>query len=281
MRKSLPGNLLEGRMEFAVFGLGDSSYPKFNYAAKKLYKRLLSLGATPLPLARGDGDHQHYLGLDGALSPWLESFQAILLKKYPLPDGMELNLQDLPEPTFRFDFLKNADTLQETAEVLENTATRAASSLSTCVKVLRNERITPETHFQDVRLVEFSSSTTLNYAPGDVMMLKPENLPDPVDDAVRFFGWQDFADTPFEITSRQPGSFPIPFIHWFLDIPVPHHLRKVWTIRRLLKQRLDLFGRPRRYLFELLQHFASVPEHMEKLSEFASSSGQVFQIAIG
>ena len=35
LRKSLPADSLCS-MEFSVFGLGDSSYPKFNYCAKKL-----------------------------------------------------------------------------------------------------------------------------------------------------------------------------------------------------------------------------------------------------
>lgn len=34
---------------------------RFNYPAKKLYKRLQQLGAN-LMIQRGDGDDQHYLG---------------------------------------------------------------------------------------------------------------------------------------------------------------------------------------------------------------------------
>lgn len=36
-------------------------YPSFNYPSKKLYKRLLQLGANML-IERGDCDDQHYLG---------------------------------------------------------------------------------------------------------------------------------------------------------------------------------------------------------------------------
>ena len=38
-------DLLEDR---ATFGLGESSYPKYNYAAMRLHRRLAMLGATPL-----------------------------------------------------------------------------------------------------------------------------------------------------------------------------------------------------------------------------------------
>lgn len=47
LRKDLPKNSLKN-LNFGVIGLGDSRYPMFNYVAKKLHKRLLILGATPL-----------------------------------------------------------------------------------------------------------------------------------------------------------------------------------------------------------------------------------------
>jgi sulfite reductase alpha subunit-like flavoprotein len=44
LRKELPPNSLSG-LNFSVFGLGDSSYKKFNSMAKKLTTRLTQLGA--------------------------------------------------------------------------------------------------------------------------------------------------------------------------------------------------------------------------------------------
>jgi sulfite reductase alpha subunit-like flavoprotein len=45
LRKSLPEDILE-EVNFALFGLGDSSYEKFNYAGKVLGRRMESLGAA-------------------------------------------------------------------------------------------------------------------------------------------------------------------------------------------------------------------------------------------
>lgn len=75
LRKKLSALQLE-HVLFAIFGLGDSSYPKyvplrcglptsnhtrFNWAARKLNKRLVQLGATEFfPL--GEGDEQHEEG---------------------------------------------------------------------------------------------------------------------------------------------------------------------------------------------------------------------------
>jgi sulfite reductase alpha subunit-like flavoprotein len=44
LRKDLPKNSLEN-LNFTVFGLGDSSYDKFNAMAKKVTNRLVDLGA--------------------------------------------------------------------------------------------------------------------------------------------------------------------------------------------------------------------------------------------
>ena len=57
LRRSLPSNSLQN-MKYAVFGLGDSSYPKYNTCARKLYKRLEHLGAQSLvPIGLGDDQH--------------------------------------------------------------------------------------------------------------------------------------------------------------------------------------------------------------------------------
>ncbi len=60
LRRELPPTSLQ-KLRFAVLGLGDSSYEKFNFVGKKLYRRLLQLGAQPIH-RRGDADDQHRLG---------------------------------------------------------------------------------------------------------------------------------------------------------------------------------------------------------------------------
>lgn len=47
LRKSLPADSLCG-LQYAVLGLGDTSYDKFNFVAKRLNKRLQQLGARPV-----------------------------------------------------------------------------------------------------------------------------------------------------------------------------------------------------------------------------------------
>ena len=70
LRKDLPSNSLT-QINFAVFGLGDSSYEFFNAMATKLTKRLLQLGATQM-IETGLGDYQHDFEYQGEFDPWLE-----------------------------------------------------------------------------------------------------------------------------------------------------------------------------------------------------------------
>lgn len=75
LRRKLPPTHLED-VDFTIFGLGDTSYPRFghiwivlsmrvtkvlfrfNWAARKLYKRLIQLGANET-YPRGEADEQH------------------------------------------------------------------------------------------------------------------------------------------------------------------------------------------------------------------------------
>ncbi|CAF4451138.1 unnamed protein product, partial [Adineta steineri] len=65
MRRSVsPGAL--SHIHYGLIGLGDSTYPKFNYVAKKLSKRLQQLGAQSI-CERVLADEQHPHGIDGCV----------------------------------------------------------------------------------------------------------------------------------------------------------------------------------------------------------------------
>lgn len=81
LMRSLGQLWLEG-MHYALFGLGDSGYHKFNIVAKKLDKRLCDLGAHPI-IERGLGDDQHRSGYEAALDPWLTLLWTTLKETFP------------------------------------------------------------------------------------------------------------------------------------------------------------------------------------------------------
>ncbi|KAJ2902728.1 hypothetical protein MKZ38_000154 [Zalerion maritima] len=87
LRKRLSPTCLE-RLRFAAFGLGDSKYPEFNFAIRKLHKRLYQLGAKPF-LETGEADEQHPEGVDGTFLQWAEDLSNRAIQAHPLPEGID------------------------------------------------------------------------------------------------------------------------------------------------------------------------------------------------
>ncbi len=67
--------------------------------------------------------------------------------------------------------------------------------------LIRYQRVTSVDHFQDTRSVEFDISTEINFDPGDVCMIQPQNLDENVDRFVQLFSHFD-VDAEFDILTR-------------------------------------------------------------------------------
>jgi len=168
LRSDLPNDILED-LHFAVFGLGDSTYEKFCWPAKKLSRRLVALGSTQI-CHRGEGDDQHYFGLvvtpatpvladfcadnivariDGALNPWIDQLSSALLEMYPLPDcAIPATVSGLPPP--RVIMKPNDGTNSGIPDPL------SLDKRFHLAKLRYNRRITSPDWYQDVRHIEFS-----------------------------------------------------------------------------------------------------------------------------
>jgi sulfite reductase (NADPH) flavoprotein alpha-component len=136
-------------LKFAVLGLGDSSYPKFNEIGRLLDARLAELGASRW-LARGEAD----LDLETIATPWIE--QAVALARDALRAAPPLaTVTPLRPPT--------------NAPVWSREHPFAA-------ELLVNQRITGRGSNKDVRHIEISlEGSGLNYEPGDALGVWPRN----------------------------------------------------------------------------------------------------------
>lgn len=85
-------------------------------------------------------------------------------------------------------------------------------------RLTKNERMTDPKHFQDVRLLEFehvSSTTTeqavegqgLNYCPGDVLCLKPQNSDVDVERFLARMGWANDKHRVLTLASQDTSTF--------------------------------------------------------------------------
>ncbi|KAF2204266.1 sulfite reductase flavo protein alpha-component [Delitschia confertaspora ATCC 74209] len=270
-------------VRFASFGLGDTSYPKFNWAHRKLYNRLIQLGAQPI-CDRGEADEQHPEGIDGSFLPWSIHLRQRLLEEYPLPDGVEPIPDDvLLEPKWLLDFAEATKTDAQTDGMLKTLTSTLTSAFigedhpevpspgllnipgGLTAEIRANERITPSTHWQDVRHLVLDISSFHPYTPGDVLTIYPKNFPSDVNEFIKIMQWEAIADEPLEfITSSSTSLSTLPLL---LQNRAPES--KV-TLRTLLTNCLDIMAIPRRSFFAHLAHFTQDEFQRDRLLEFTN-----------
>lgn len=172
-------------------------------------------------------------------------------------------------PSFKIAFVVEPSTV-----MLDERRDKESSNLLRG-RVLKNLRLTQESHFQDIRHLEIEitkpetlslSDTKITYNSGDALALRPHNTASRVNDFLELMNWQEVADRPLNIEPTRT------------DTKIPSHLSTYsasqLTLRTLLTHHLDIHGRPRRYFFQLLSFFATSEQHTERLIELASTEGQ-------
>lgn len=268
MRRNLPHDSL-CQLNHAVLGLGDSSYQKFNFVAKKLHKRLLQLGSTSL-MNVGLADDSHDLGPDAVVYSWMDKLWERLLAMYPLLDSQEIIPSDIrPPPRFRVTFVDGNNRGYPNGSAVTNGNMDRTQETSVPswfqaqpfpAKLISNDRVTSADHFQDTRLVRLNiAGSNIRYEPGDVAVVCPQNMSDTVDDFISYMKLDP--DKEFILHQNDP------------EVSVPR-LPELCTVRYLVENYLDINCIPRRSFFEMLLYFAEDEREKEKLQDFTSSEGQ-------
>lgn len=272
-RSDLPPSVLSS-MKYAVFGLGDRSYVKFNAAARRLVARLCDLGASLiLPLALGDDSSDG--GYEKELLPWSEKLLYTITSSASIRTGRSETLvetritvktyakeaPDKPVPTCHDKWLPGQAL---------HTDKESVSPAFNAV-VLSNHLLTNPKHLSDdkeVRHIELDVSQAtkqsgfLDYEPGDIVHVMPRNKVSVVD---AFFELTKF--DPFDTVEVTKSKTKTRFARY------PSNIRTPCTLRDFVSAQLDLTASPRRRFFERLAPFATSPIEKEKLLELASSSG--------
>uniref|UniRef100_A0A8D3CNC3 NADPH-dependent diflavin oxidoreductase 1 n=1 Tax=Scophthalmus maximus TaxID=52904 RepID=A0A8D3CNC3_SCOMX len=249
-RKSLPAGSLN-RLDCAVLGLGDSSYPKFNFVAKKLHKRLLQLGASSL-LPVGLADDQHDLGSDAVIDPWLALLWEQVFALFPTLSDVEALSEDEPKRHLVLPRTLLLNPVCQTVPVSQSHPFPA--------RLVSNQRVTDPAHFQDVRHIEFDiTRSDIKFGAGDVVNMRPCNAAEDVEQFCQLLRLEPEAR--FTLSATDAAAVPV-------RLPQP------CTVRHLVESYLDVGAVPRRSFFELMSTFATNELEREKLLEFSSAAGQ-------
>jgi sulfite reductase alpha subunit-like flavoprotein len=277
LRRDLPAQSL-AHLKHACFGLGDSSYPKFCYAAKRLHRRLEQLGSTSMvPL--GLGDDQDALGVEHALGPWLHQLWAQLDAYAPMPPEVTMRpLSECPPPRYCVDLVTPASML-DVSDAVSDASLQAGAPPRTPMtpadrrrphhaRVLVNRRITTEGCGREVRHLELDvSGWGMEYVPGDALAVQPANP-----EAATLALLEALGLTPSAQIRIRRDQLHAPELPWVAREGSDGRSAHL-TVLDLFTNHLDVFGVPRRPFFALLSHFATNPAHKERLAEFGAAAG--------
>ena len=221
--------------------------------------------------------------------PWSKSLRQCLLEAYPLGRGVDpLPENILLEPKWtlspqadngRLRLLNGFESVEKGQqdcdsdlrsskgpEVHENKlqVDNETYGITLDVMLVENRRLTPVSHWQDVRHLTFTSKDRVPYMPGDVLTIYPQNPMEDVDSILRLMNWAEVADQPIEF--RYSGAAQVPKMH----LPAMSHIApsEVLTLRKLLTTHLDLNAIPRRSFFSIISHFTDDTFQKDRLIEF-------------
>ncbi|GAX74179.1 hypothetical protein CEUSTIGMA_g1628.t1 [Chlamydomonas eustigma] len=274
-------------------------------AAKKLYRRLCSLGATAC-LDLGLGDDQHPSGYEAALDTWLprmwDSFCSAFQWSFGMRPDDQGQLVDLGLPKYKVTFLTATSSLPviidlilteeqrlqaavEAAAAFRRVSAQASgqrvmredetASVSEKAQfgpshpflapVLENRRITSSDHFQDVRHIALSLRGS-----GTMECYEPGDLVNvwPLPEASLCEAFLSRLGLDGDTLIQVQANDP----------PAGCHLEvSIGTIRSFIEGVLDVTGAsPRRRFFQVLSHFTPDTSEIEKerLSYFSSVEGR-------
>ncbi len=159
------------------------------------------------------------------------------------------------------EFSKSPDILPKANVSVENTI---HDIQNLAVTLERNQRLTSDEHWQDVRHLVFSTSSSVQYDPGDVLTIYPKNFPEDVDLLIWMMQWMDISDKPIQCTTSQLSLESNTALYPSLG----SKLSERTTLRSLLTNHLDFTAIPRRSFFSTIAHFTLDEMHKERLMEF-------------
>lgn len=223
--------------------------------------------------------------------PWSAGLRQCILTEFPLPEGVNpipdevllrpkwtLALADdcLADPVGQIDDDKKSSThikdgIEQIPTLCENYGahvfdnSKSFTSQSIPATLQKNQRITSSDHWQDVRHLIFTSSSSVRYEPGDVITVYPKNRAQDVETLLSIMQWNDIADKHIHFTpgwsSSESNSYPL--LPTFRPTARP-----CMTLRVLLTQHIDLMAIPRRSFFSKIAHFTQDQIQKERLQEF-------------
>lgn len=236
-----------GGTKFCTFGLGDSTYSQFCYAAAGFDTRLAELGGRRM-VQRGVGDDRdedrYYTGWDA----WLPELWKVLGVP-PLPLTREI-----PTPAYRVDVSPGHVDSPPVND--DDIVPPAAVKLT----LLTNRLLVPDdaSYDRDIRHYEFSlQGAPVTYRTGESLAVWPRNLVEKVEEFCSMMGFD---------AGQQLRVVPLEGARNWCPLEL--------NVRQLFTHVLDIFGKPNRKFFDMLMLFATSESERTELQGIAENSSE-------
>ena len=266
LMKDLPKDALTD-VNFTIFGLGDRVYQQFNAMARKLYQRLLQLGAKSFH-ERGLGDDSNALGYYAEFEPWSEGLWKSLQKEFPekkvllSEEEIKKSEHEKEKPRYNVEIIKEnleKEVIVESVQYLKKPAN--CVEWSCCyknkakkMKLLRKINLTSENYEQKVVNLQFETPKCLEYTSGDIICIQPNN---DMELCVKLGSLLEINPESFVKITQNP------YYYGQIEINFPEIIK----LKDLFEKFLDISGYPTRYFFKILSYFTDDELHKEKLLE--------------
>jgi sulfite reductase alpha subunit-like flavoprotein len=233
-------------MRFCVFGMGDRSYTDtFCEAAKLIDRRLEELGGERV-LDMGIGDDRDEDKWETGFSKWLPEFWKVVKAAEPKDDGSP------KAPLFSI-------TIHEGAALAPKQICPPGATL---LEVGENKQLTPKDYERDIRHFSLKmDGIDFPFDLGDAVAVYYENLKEDVDAALEWFGLE--GDNVVTVTcvsdnvsDRHRSAF-----------------QERRSVRQILTEMLDLFGRPSKSFCANLARFATSSAERKTLQKMSTAAG--------
>jgi sulfite reductase alpha subunit-like flavoprotein len=272
-QRNLDGDYLS-RMKFSVFGLGDSSYQKFNAAARylicipilcasillivyfnfrKLRVRLLQLGATEV-YQMGLGDDQAAYGYLQMFDIWSRGLRDRLFGGIAVESDLVISLQSYTVE--QIESPESSDIRQYFRTPTGCESTCFITTIGECKLLTAADWAREVVH---VRLRISREHSALSYESGDVVAVQPANNKDLICRLLRILKHYEINDfVKIRRNSLKRESRVTDFDG---------------SIEYLFKYILDIAGIPQRSFFKTIAPFAAAEDERQKLFELSDAVG--------
>ena len=268
---------------------------RFNWAARKLDKRLKQLGAReiidaceadeqgdegyvcqPPAAPADDADTRH--STDGSFLAWSQTFRSTLSAAYPLTDGRQPVPDDVPLPSkWKLQASEVGNGISTHSGEISRNPFRETDrydqdpqkpTSTFRVTMRKNDRVTPTSHWQDVRFLALTTEEQIYYQPGDALAILPKNTAENVDAIIAQMNWATYTDLPLKLMRTRPSRATSKE----LSAPTawPSQSRDS-TLRGLLTSHFDITAIPRRSFFARIAIYTQDASQKDRLLEFAGA----------